>query len=248
MTATMETSPKPVNFLVNFWGILTAPRLALARVSSVQPRSWWFPALLAWAMPVLQVILTLDLQIEQQKKVIALSLSAMPADQVEAARPLLERMTQPRVLVLNAAVSVALGLLVAWGISMLILYFSMALAGNPPKANALWAAVTWAWIPFALRPLVQAAWSLYSGALIQYPGLSYLFATGKLIEDQKNPLFAAAAQIDLFALWHLVLIYFLFRVLGRLRPRSSFLATGFYALLQLGIHVLPVFATRLMGT
>jgi len=244
---TSTSSLKPVSFLVNFWDILTAPSLALARASTVQPRSWWFPALLSLLAPLLHVGLTLDLQIEQVKKGVALSLSAMTPEQADAARPMLERMTHPNALLLSVATQVALALLVSWAISMLILYFGVALLGNAPSAGGLWAALAWTWTPFALRPLVQLAWNLYAGSLIKYPGLSSFFATGKTVEDQRNPLFIAASQIDLFALWHLILIYILLRVVGKLKNSSSLILVILYAIIQLGLHLLPALISKMAG-
>ncbi len=244
---TTETTLKPVNFLVNFWDILSAPGLALKRVSSVQTRSWWFPALLALLTPILHVALTMDLQVERMKKIAALRLSTMTPERADAARSMLERMAQPNAILASTATQVVLGLLTAWILSMLILYFGIALLGAPVKPNGLWAALIWTWIPFAIRPLVQLAWNLYSHSLIKYPGLSALVASGKIAEDQSNPLFVAAAQVDLFALWHLALIYLLLRVVGKLGMGSSLFLTLFYALIHIGVHLLPVAIARLSG-
>jgi len=239
-----ETTLKPVNFLVNFWDILTAPGLALRRVSTVQTRSWWFPVLLSLIAPILHLALTMDLQIERMQKMMALQLSNMPPEQAEAARPMLERMMQPGALLLTTTTQAALGLIFAWGIGMLILYFGIALLGTPLKPNGLWTALAWTWIPFAIRPFVQMAWNLYSHSLIVYPGASVFFATGNLAEDQRNPLFIAATHVDLFALWHLALIYILLKVIGKLGTGSSLFLTFLYAFIQLGVRLLPVLATR----
>ena len=246
MTPTTDT-PKPVNFLINFRDIIAAPGLALRRVSAVQVHSWWFPVLLAILTPILHMALTLDLQVERAKKVAALQLSNLTPEQADAARAAIERMTQPQTLLMTHAVQVVLGLAFAWALAMLILYFSIALIGTPVKVNGLWAAVAWTWIPLALRPLAQLIWNLYSNSLIQYPGLSYFFTSGKIAEDQKNPLFIAATHLDLFSLWHLVLIYILLRVVGKLGVGSSFIVTLLYALIQLGVRVLPTMIPKLMG-
>ena len=244
---TVKSSVQPVNPLVNLWDILTAPGLALERVSTVQTRSWWLPALLALLTPLLHIALSMDLQIERVKQGIAMSLAAMPPDQVEAARPVMERMLQPNALLLSTLTQVALGLVVSWAIAMLILYFGIALMGTPPKTSGLWAAIIWTWIPFAIRPLVQLAWNYFTNTLIQYPGLSYFVATGDIAADQRNPLYVAAAQIDLFALWHLVLIYILLRVVGKLGGGSSFFLTLLYGVILLGVHVLPTLISGLMA-
>lgn len=242
---TATVTLKPANFLINLWDILTAPNEAFRRISTVQPKSWWFPALLSLITPILHVYFTMDLQIERMKKVSALQLSNMTPEQADAARPVIERMAQPNAILLSALAQTILGLLVVWGIAMLILYFGIALTGSSPKTNGLWAAIAWSWIPFAIRPLWQWAWNLSSGALIKYPGASYWFATGKIAEDQHNPLFLTATHIDFFALWHLILIYLLIRIVGKLGKGSSFLLTLIYAFIQLGIGLFPLLLTNL---
>lgn len=244
MTTTTITRT-PAKFLINFWDILTAPNEAFRRISTVQSRSWWIPALLALLTPILHVYFTMDLQIERMKKVSALQLSNMTPEQANAARPTIERMAQPNTILLSSLAQIALGLLIVWGITMLILYFGIALMGSTPKPNGLWAAIVWSWTPLAIRPLWQLVWNLSRGALIKYPGVSYWVATGKIAEDQRNPLFLAAAQLDLFALWHLILVYFLIRIVGKLGRGSSLLLTLVYAFVQLGIHLLPLLLTTL---
>ncbi len=246
MTTSVSTA-KPVNFLVNFWDILTAPSLALARVSTVQTRSWWFPALLSVVAPLLHVALTMNLQIARVQKGIALRLSNMTPEQADAARPMLERMLQPNALLLTTITQVVFGLLITWAIGMLILYLGISLLSSSPRPGGLWAALTWTWTPFAIRPLVQLAWNLYADSLIKYPGLSSFFATGKIAEDQRNPVFIAATQMDIFAIWHLILIYLLLRVVGRLGNGGSLLLTIVYAAIQIGAHLLPVAITQLAG-
>ncbi len=239
MTATPDSPLGSASCLVNFWDILTAPDLALKRVSEVQPRSWWLPALLSLVTPLLYLGFTMDMQIEQARKAAALTLSKLPAEQVEAARPLIARMTQPQAIFLSATGGVALGLVLSWALSILILYFGIALLGSSVGAGGLWAAIVWTWVPLALRPLVQLAWSLHAGALVLYPGLSRFVAVGNPMEDQRNPLFVAASQIDLFALWHIILIYVLLRVVGRLGRGRSIALALLYALAQVGVRVLP---------
>ena len=244
---TQPNTPQPVSILINLWDILTSPSQALRRVSTVQTRTWWFPALLALLAPIIHLVATLDLQVAQAKKAIAIQLSAMPPDQVEAARPLMERMAQPTTILLTASVSTVVALALAWTFAMLILYFGIALLGTPVRAQNLWTAVLWTWVPLALRPLVQMAWNLYSGTLIQYPGLSFLVSSGDPLKDAKDPLYLLAAQIDLFNLWHLILIFLLLRVVGRLGRGSSLFITLFYALILGGVHILPALTTRLIG-
>jgi hypothetical protein len=236
---------KPVNFLINFLDVIASPGLLFQRVSTVQPKSWWFPVLFSIATPLIHVFLTLDLQIERIREMVNQRLSTMTPEQALVAQPAIERMLQPNTVLLNAAIQVVLGLVLSWMIAMLVIYFGIALSGTQIKVGGLWNAIAWSWIPLALRPLVQLGWNYYSGALIQYPGLSYFFTSGNPSADRNNPLFVASTFVDLFALWHLALIYVLLRKVGKLGSGGSFLVTLLYAGIQLVIHLLPSLVARL---
>ena len=238
---------KPVNFLVNFFDVIASPGQAFQRVSTVQVNSWWFPVLLSLATPLLHMWLTLDMQIARVREMLKLALSAMTPEQALAAQPAIERMLQPETMIRNTAIQVTGGLLISWAIALLILYFGISLSGSAIKINGLWSAIAWAWIPFALRPLAQLVWNLYTGTLITYPGLSYFVATGAPGADQRNPMYIAATYMDIFALWHLALIYILLRKVGQLGGGSSFFITLLYAAIQLGVHLIPTLIPMFMG-
>ncbi len=229
------------------WDVLTAPRRAFEHLAEAPSRSWWLPALLALLLPIVQVAVSKDLLAEQAKKAALQQLSAMPPDQAEAARAAMTRFFQPAFILLTSSLSLVAALVTAWIFAMIILYFGIALLGRPVKAGVLWPAVAWSWLPLALRPLVQSAWVLYSGTLMVNQGLSFLVATGDPIQDSKNPLYMLASQVDLFNLWHLVLIYLLLRAVGKLGRGSAVFVLVVYVLFLGGAHVIPTLAMRLFG-
>jgi len=233
---------QPASLLSTFVDIIANPGLAFQRLVRYQQRSWWLPLLLALIAPILYLWLNLDRTVEQARQQLELQLSAMPADQVEAARAMAERFMQPNAVMISGAISALLGLAVGLGISLLILYFGAALFGASPRGSELWPAVAWTWLPFALRGFVQSAWSAANQVLIQYPGLSYLVATGDLAADNRNLLFVALSQIDLFALWHVALVYVLLRVVTRLGNSSALVLTVLYAIINIALRLLPAFA------
>lgn len=240
-------SPQPASMLVNLRDIIAAPARTLTRVSTVQTRTWWLPALLAALTPILHTALTLDMQTELARKMTQLQLAEIPPEQAEAAQAMMERMTQPAFLLGMGALQSVIGLIFAWILAMILLYFGIALLASPPRVNGLWAAVAWTWIPLALRPLAQLGWELATGQPIIYHGLSYFVATGDMLADAKNPLFALASFLDPFALWHLALIYVLARSVGKLGRGGGLFLTLFYALVQAGVRVLPVLLSAWIG-
>jgi hypothetical protein len=239
---TVSESLQPVSPFHNLVDIIAAPGTALQRIGTVQPRSWWFPALLAVAGGLLYLGVTLDDVAAEAARQMQIQLGTMPAEQAEAARPLIERFSSPVFLFASGGVSILLGLVVSWLMAAGLLYFGAAILGTSVPFGRWWAPVIWTWVPFALRSLVQSAWSLVNAAVIRYNGLAYLVASGDTAADQTNPLFALAAQLDLWALWHGVLVYLLLRTMARLGRGSALALTLFYAAVALGLRVLPAVA------
>lgn len=230
---------RPVNTFRLLIDIIAAPSETLRRVSEVQPRSWWLPALLSVVSALAYLGVTLGETAAEAAKQAQLQLGTLTPDQAAAAAPMIERFTSPAFLFGSGAVTILLGLLIAWGLASLLLYFGASLAGEQVKIGKLWPAIVWTWIPFALRGFLQTAWSAVNGSLIHYPGLSYWFATGDTVHDQTQPLFALASQIDLFGLWHVVLIYLLLRVVARLGGGGAIILTLVYAIITLALRLIP---------
>ncbi|RME84702.1 MAG: hypothetical protein D6775_04655 [Caldilineae bacterium] len=239
-TTTVEQDIQPANIITNLIDLIAAPKQALQRVGLRNTRSWVFPALLCLLGGFLYLWITLDEQIALATRQAEIRLSTLPPEQVEAARPMLERLTRPGFMLGSGTVSMAVGLVAGWILALGILYFGTAIASGPIKAGSLWSALVWTWTPFALRSFLQAAWAAVNNAMVRYPGLSYFVASGDVAADQRNPLYLAASQVDLFALWHLVLVYLLLRVLGRLGGFGAFILTLLYAGISVGARLLPV--------
>ena len=238
MPSSEPLSP-PVSPFHNLVDLIAAPATALRRIATVQARSWWFPALLAVAGGLLYLAVTLDDIAAETARQMQMQLSSMPAAQVETAQPLLERFSSPAFLFASGAVALLVGLVASWLLAAGLLYFGAAILGTSLPFSRWWTPVVWTWVPFALRGFVQAAWSLVNGTVIHYTGFSYLVASGDRMADASNPLFVLAAQVDLWALWHGVLIFVLLRTMARLRRGSAAFLTLFYAVVALGLRVIP---------
>lgn len=146
--------------------------------------------------------------------------------------------------------SVWIGWLIwAGGLSLL-----SALTGGKTSFRPLWPLVVWAWLPFALRGLLQSAYILATGTLIENPGLS------GLVLPQEHPAGVLAAppgpgllalksflgQIDLFLFWNLALLAIGLAVASRLTRRKALsLVLGLWLVLTL-IGLLPALISGAM--
>jgi hypothetical protein len=248
----MENStPASASSLSLLIGIIDRPRSTLAVVLARPRWKWLLPALLCLAATALLLLVSaeeLSRQAAQQQaaamQALGDQMQAMTETQQEQMRQQMTRFSSPLFLGATAFITSAIGLLIGWLLTAGILFIGLAIGGEGAKYAPLVAAVSWTWLPFALRSLVDAGWALATGMVRTNPGLSYFFSTGDSVADAGNPLWLLVSQVDLFWLWHLALIYALVKAA---RPRGSAWAlTLIYALIYLAIRVLPgLLAARL---
>mgnify|MGYP001767716882 CR=1 FL=1 len=164
--------------------------------------------------------------------------------QREQMRQQIEMFTSPLVVAGIGFATRAIGLFIGWAIGAAILYFGLVIASQEIKFSQVFAAFRWKWLPFAVRDLVDAGIVVMSGTVMLNPGLSYFVATGDQLADARNPLWLLTSLIDLFFLWHIVLVYALIRAA---KSRGSAVGlTVVYALLYLALRFLPsLLAARL---
>jgi hypothetical protein len=80
---------------------------------------------------------------------------------------------------------------------------------------------------------VQAAVVAAQRSLIVNQGLSYLVSVGDPLKDARNVAYVLLSQVDLFSLWHLVLVYAASRALFRFGRNKAVLVTALYAAINL---------------
>jgi len=120
-----------------------------------------------------------------------------------------------------------------------VLYFGALITGGEVNFGQVFTMSAWTRLPSAVGDLVQAGFTLVAGRAIQYPGLSTLVATGDLTKDGRNPMVALLGGIDLFWLWHLLLVVVGLSVVARFGRVKSITLTLVYAALSLALVVLP---------
>ena len=230
--------PERANIFSLLIDILGAPRQAFRQIR-YYPGSWWLLALLAVLTGFLNLWLNLPFVVPEAKKQLEIQLANqnLSGDQLEAACAAGERFTEPNAILIQGAIALVVGLLVAWVLGTLIIYLSSSLSGSNIKPIVVWSAVVWSWMPFVIRNLWQSVWITVTGDYLKYPGMAYFVATGDSVADRTNPLVVAAAQVDIFSLWHVILIYFLLRTIPRMGTGGSFFVTLLYALINVGVRV-----------
>ena len=229
-------------------GVVDQPGRTMAQLLAFPRRRWLVPAILCLVSLVILLAASAPLLAEQAAqqqaeilRQVEPQLEDMTQSQREQMEALMTRFSSPAAIVGISLLTGLLGMIVGWTVGTGIIYFGLAISGRDLRLSQVFAAFSWTWLPFCLRDLVNAGWVLVTGSLVANPGLSYLFATGDAIADAQDPLWILSSYLDLFALWHLVLVYFLVRATSR---RGGGLGlTLVYAAIALLVRVLP----RLLG-
>jgi hypothetical protein len=205
---------------------------------------WVWPTLLSIASIVVYLALAAPYLQKAAQQAAMQQLNTLPAEQAANAQEQITRFTSLPVVVGGAAVSAVIGLALSWLIAAAILYFGSLIAGEDLTFGQVFAITPWLWLPFALQGFVQAGWTTLRRELIMAPGLSGLVATGDQLEDARNLTFNLLSQVDLFAAWHVVLVYAGLRGLTRMGAAKAIWLTAVYAVLSLAVRLIPVLIGR----
>jgi hypothetical protein len=226
------------------WEMIRHPFQAMAQVHTA--RRWVVMAVLVTSLAILPVIAAAPFAAEQAQEAMREMLEAqegaMGRMTPEVEQQALASSANPLLITVLPALlrvaSVWIGwLLWAGGLSLL-----SAMTGGKTSFRPLWPVVVWAWLPFALRGLLQGVYILGTGTLIENPGLSGLVLpeqtdAGMLAASPGPGLLALKsflAQVDLFLVWNLALLVIGLAAASRLSHRkSALLVLGLWLLLTL---------------
>jgi hypothetical protein len=128
------------------------------------------------------------------------------------------------------------------------LYFAALVSGGEVEFGRVFTMSSWSRLPFVIDFLTQAGFVAVMQRLVEYQGLGFLVRTGDLWQDARNPLFVLLSQMSLFWVWHLFLVVVGLSVAARFSQGKSLLLVLLYAILALGLTVLPTLLFgRMMG-
>lgn len=201
-----------------------------------------------WLVPLLIIIVafavytavqapySLELARQQAER----QLASLPAEQAEAARAGMQvSMTLPFILATGIGFG-SLALIIGLIAQAAFLYFTALVAGGDDlEFGSIFTMSTWTRLPVAIGFLTQAGYVLMMQRMIEQPGLSFLVAKGDVLQDARNPLYLVLGRLDIFWLWHLLLVILGLSVVARMGRGKSLLLTLLYAALTLGLTVLP---------
>jgi FtsH-binding integral membrane protein len=128
-----------------------------------------------------------------------------------------------------------------------VLFFISYLFGTEYKYKQMVTLVLWSWWPFALRDLVQAVYVLINGQLVINRGFSFLVASGDQVQDAGNVVYGLLSQVDLFLVWHLLLVAVGLAVTTRSTTIKTAIGTVAYWALTALVGLAPTLLGSLMA-
>ena len=130
---------------------------------------------------------------------------------------------------------------VLWLLTTTYFYFTALISGAELKFGSVFLTVLWASVPLALRGLVQGILILLTGNFPIYTSLAALQVSGDPLQDAANPLIALLNNIDPFWLWYLFLLVVGVAVVAKLSKLRATVLVIVYALLTVGVGMIPAF-------
>ncbi|MGC8838811.1 MAG: YIP1 family protein [Anaerolineae bacterium] len=213
--------------------LVDRPRETFAQIARRPGRGWFIPLLILVVGTAVLQIAAAPYAAAAAREALDRQMASLPPEQAQMVSAQAGRFTTPLLVGVmgwvGSLVSAALGILLSAG----ILYFLALVSGGEGEFGPALGATLWAWVPFGLRPLVQAAVVAAQRSLIVNQGLSYLASVGDPLKDARNVAYVLLSQVDPFSLWHLVLVYAASQALFRFGRNKASLVAILYAAINL---------------
>ncbi len=258
------------------WGIIIRPRATFRHLNEEGRHLWWLPALLTALLVVLPIIVGAPIATRQAREAVrsvvgfqagvvrpeepGVSVSVEPApeltpEQQQQMEQAMQYASSPLVITVFPAIGRIAGLIIGWLAWAGLLYLSGMVVGGHARFGNLFRMVIWAWIPYALRGLLQTLYILLSGQLIANPGLSGFVAQPRspseamFVRPSTGQIAASSllSHIDLFLFWNLALLVIGTVVVSRISGRkATAIVLGIWVVLTL-LGLLPALVGLLVS-
>lgn len=220
--------------------IIDRPRATLQALGSQPRHRWILPLILVIIGAICFSVVTAPYAEQEAIKQMQKQIATMSPEQATQAEQQLKTFTSPVFLGITTGVAKVLTTVLFWALFAGVLYFVGLVSGGETTYGQVFAVIAWSWIPYILRDLVQAVYIAVTGQLLQYSGLSALVATGDQLKDGANYVFGLLSQMDVFLLWHLVLIGLGVSALNRFGRLKTLFIVAVYLLVVLGVALIPI--------
>jgi len=221
-------------------GIIDRPQSTLEAIYHGARWKWVLPILLLLVSLVALNMISAPYTAELSRDQLRRQMEAMPEESAALVAGQMESFSSPLFVGAAASVSGALGLVIGIVISTAVLYFSGLLIGAEIDFSPMLTVVSWTWLPFLIRNIVESVWIYVQGSLIVNQGLSWLVSVGDQMKDTGNLSYFALTYVQVFVLWHLFLVWAGLRGAGKISRGKAFVLVVIYAVVGLAVRWIPV--------
>jgi len=229
--------------------IIDRPQEAMRRVAE-RPRYWLLAAALLVLGLVLLTALSAPQQIAQANERTQAMIEQLKATMSEEQARVLEgrdmNMTPGRFWLTAVGLGVLM-MALGWLFRGVVVHFSSMGVGGVSDWGPTFAVCVWSMLPFFVRDVLQAIYIGASKQLIEHQGIAFLVSSGDWLRDSQDLAYAALSNVDLFALWHIVLLGIGISVATKVsRSKGTVLAVIVWAVF-LGLKLIPVAISKAFG-
>jgi len=261
MTVVEESLPaENPGFFRFLLDVIIHPRRAFTALRETNNRSWLIMAGLLVLFTLLPVVvaapITSRIAAESIREALEAQSEAGQALPPETQQQATQIATNPIFTIVFPGVGAVIGLVFSWLIWSGALHLLSTIMGGSNSFGQMWRAVVWAWLPVAIRGLLQTLFILITGEVITNPGLSGLVADQRSIAEivARPPstgqmvLQSLLGRVELFTIWNLVLLVIAVWATARLSARKSSLITlGLWLLFTL-LGLIPVVISAMLSS
>jgi hypothetical protein len=246
------------------WGVLFRPRRTLTYLKDNRKRTWWLPAALILVLTVTPLLVgsvvagrqAVDVMTMEPRMDEPVYGSGAPSVVVVEGEPgMMEPPSSPPQAVgpgLLQIVGAIPGTIIAWLIWGVALYSASVFLGRSSSFGQMFRLTVWAWMPYAVRGLVQTIYILATGDQIVNRGLSGFVIDKNAsslvpVGPGKLALAGALGRVEVYLFWSLALLVFGLMAFTDL-PRKKALITVFviWAVLTL-LGIIPAILGGFFG-
>jgi hypothetical protein len=245
MTANQASPIGAPSLIQLLFGIVDRPKSTFEAVAARRgKRMWAIPLSIGLVCLGVMIVVQAPYNLELARQQAQRQLDTLPPDQAEAARAQVAAFVSLPVVLASGLGMGGIGMGVVLVAQSAVFYFGTLVLGGEVGFGAMVKMSAWSRLPQAVNSLVLAGFSALAGRGIQYTGLAPLVATGDIARDGRNPLVALLGTIDLFWLWHLLLVVVGLSAVAHLSRSKSVVLTAMYVALTLAVAAVPTLLFR----
>jgi hypothetical protein len=237
ITTTEDQTQKSVwSYLIS---IIDRPQATFEALAANPRWKWILPLVFACVIAVILIWVTAPYTSEYGDQATRQQLAerGMSAEEIEEVMADTAQFRSPMFIGIAGSISGVVILGIIWVVTAALFYFVSLIAGAELKFGSVFVVVAWSTLPLTIRSLVHTIWIALTQKFPVYNGLAALQTTGDQLKDAANPMVALLSFVDIFWIWHIILLVIGLAVAAKFSRTKAFFIVLLYAALSIGLTV-----------